>query len=58
MLVKTNHLYLRVGRQTLILEDGLYNFVKIVTFTAKSIVEKTKLKNTKKGERCDLFVYS
>ncbi|KAL5214021.1 hypothetical protein ABZP36_003173 [Zizania latifolia] len=34
----------------LILGDGLYNFVKIVALTIKSLFDSTKLKNAKKGE--------
>uniref|UniRef100_A0A453CJI6 Uncharacterized protein n=2 Tax=Aegilops tauschii subsp. strangulata TaxID=200361 RepID=A0A453CJI6_AEGTS len=33
----------------LILGDGLYNFVKIIVFTIKNLIEKSNLKNTKKG---------
>ncbi|GJN02193.1 hypothetical protein PR202_ga19517 [Eleusine coracana subsp. coracana] len=39
----------------LILGDGLYNFVKIVAFTARSLVEKTKLKNAEKDEAIPLL---
>ncbi|VAH34809.1 unnamed protein product [Triticum turgidum subsp. durum] len=34
----------------LILGDGLYNFVKIIVFTIKNLIEKSNLKNTKKDE--------
>ncbi|XP_014751632.1 probable metal-nicotianamine transporter YSL9 [Brachypodium distachyon] len=34
----------------LILGDGLYNFVKIIAFTVKSLLGRSKLKNTKKEE--------
>nr|CAB3485284.1 unnamed protein product [Digitaria exilis] len=34
----------------LILGDGLYNFVKIVSFTVKSLVDRSRLKNAKKEE--------
>jgi hypothetical protein len=32
------------------LGDGLYNFVKIVAFTVKSLLDRSRLKNAKKGE--------
>ncbi|XP_021318968.1 probable metal-nicotianamine transporter YSL9 isoform X3 [Sorghum bicolor] len=34
----------------LILGDGLYNFVKIVAFTVKSLLDRSRLKNAKKEE--------
>ncbi|KAM0839509.1 hypothetical protein ACQ4PT_060261 [Festuca glaucescens] len=34
----------------LILGDGLYNFAKIIALTIKNLIEKSKLKNTKKEE--------
>ncbi|KAG2573680.1 probable metal-nicotianamine transporter YSL9 isoform X1 [Panicum virgatum] len=34
----------------LILGDGLYNFVKIVAFTVKSLVDRSRLKSAKKEE--------
>lgn len=37
----------------LILGDGLYNFVKIIVFTIKNLIEKSNLKNSKKGKHSD-----
>jgi hypothetical protein len=40
----------------LILGDGLYNFAKIIALTVKNLIEKSKLKNTKKGRNSDKYM--
>jgi hypothetical protein len=52
-LVHIQHSHSFFIRIAHILGDSLYNFVKIVSFTVKSVLDRSSLKTAKKGEKSD-----